>query len=56
MRAADDFVAIRARLEELRRERERPAGQDKNERAGAPRRWATEEEWKAKVLHRPGLE
>ena len=31
MRAADDFTAIHARLEELRHEQERPAGGDKEE-------------------------
>jgi hypothetical protein len=56
MRAADDFTAIHARLEELRHEQERPAGGDKEERLGTAARNA--EGWKTKVAvqHRPGLE
>ena len=55
MRAADDFVAIRARLEQLKRESEpRPARQENDEGATDQR---TNGVWKAKVavLHRPGL-
>ena len=37
-RAADDFVAIRARLEELRRERERLRQEPERESADASRR------------------
>jgi hypothetical protein len=56
MRAADDFAAIHARLEELRHEQERPAGRDKEGRLGNAARNA--EGWKTKVAmqHRPGLE
>jgi hypothetical protein len=34
MRAADDFATIRARMEELRHEQDRPARQNKVERSG----------------------
>ena len=53
MRAADDFAVIHARMEELRREQERPPRQDKDERLGA----RTPEDWNAKVAmsHRPWL-
>ena len=35
-RAADDFATIRARMEELRRERERPTPSDEDARRDAP--------------------
>ena len=51
--AADDFAAIRTRLEELRRERERGA---RKENDGAPSRQRPVEDWKTKVVpYRPGL-
>ena len=37
-RAADDFRAIRARIEELRRERERTPGTETEGGSGSPRR------------------
>ena len=38
-RAADDFRAIRARIEELRRERERTPGTETEGGSVSPRRW-----------------
>ena len=38
-RAADDFQAIRARMEELRREREGTPGREAEGRSVSPRRW-----------------
>jgi hypothetical protein len=49
-RAADDFAAIRARMEELKRERER-AARDGSEKLLDARRWPTAEEV-AKVIPR----
>ena len=49
-RAADDFAAIQARIEELRRERERAARKENDCRQ------RTVEDWKAKAVpYRPGL-
>lgn len=42
-RVADDFAAIRARMEELKRERER-AARDGEEKALDARRWPTAEQ------------
>jgi hypothetical protein len=52
-RAADDFSAIRARLEELRRERGQPAPDDEPPTAAAPRLPATD--GAAAPAQRPGL-
>jgi hypothetical protein len=38
-RAADDFQVIRARMEELRRERERMPGTETEGGSVSPRRW-----------------
>jgi hypothetical protein len=49
-RAADDFAAIRERMEELKRERERAArGGDEKP---TERRWPTAEEARIKVIPR----
>lgn len=47
-RAADDFAAIRARMEKLKRERER-AERDGNEKPLDARRWPTADEGRTRV-------
>ena len=51
MRAADDFAAIRARLEELERERQRVSRKVDDEPIRASRE-QTVEDWKSKVVSR----
>ena len=51
MRAADDFAAIRARLEELERERQK-AGRRVDDELIRASRERTDEDWKTKVVSR----
>jgi hypothetical protein len=50
-RAADDFAAIRARMEELKREREQVQPSEDTERLDE-RRWRVADELRAKALAR----
>ena len=52
-RAADDFAAIRARLEELRREHARVPPDDDTRRADGPRPYAISD--RPGLADRPGL-
>jgi hypothetical protein len=52
-RAADDFLAIRARMEELRRERARVPADDDLRRADGPRPYAISN--RPRLADRPGL-
>jgi hypothetical protein len=51
LRAADDFAAIRARMEELKREKERAVRKEDEEPADTRRRQMAEE-FRAKVVQR----
>ena len=57
MRAADDFAAIRARMEQLQRERVAPSKGDELRDEGVERRdWRTaQDEMKARIIARNRL-
>ena len=55
LRAADDFAAIRARMEELKREREQPERNEDQEDAHV-RRWRLGAELRARILPRRNWE